>query len=156
LKDKRLAEWALRLNMKYGKMRGNKREVTIGTAHTDTVNSLNETINQSINQSMYVAGKVGSESGYRSVRKKARPREYDYRMSPPPDTVEKPSSRRCEWPKNENERMQRESKVYSSRKERQGNEKKPVRHGYGSNESGTRYRYGNSIATSNIPACRSD
>jgi hypothetical protein len=48
LKDKRLAEWALRLNMKYGKMRGNKREVTIGTAHTDTVNSLNETINQSI------------------------------------------------------------------------------------------------------------
>jgi hypothetical protein len=30
-------------------MRGNKREVTIGTAHTDTVNSLNETINQSIN-----------------------------------------------------------------------------------------------------------
>jgi hypothetical protein len=49
LKDKRLAEWALRLNMKYGKMRGNKREVTIGTAHTDTVNSLNETINQSIN-----------------------------------------------------------------------------------------------------------
>jgi hypothetical protein len=33
--------------MKYGRMRGNKREVTIGTAHTDTVNSLNETINQS-------------------------------------------------------------------------------------------------------------
>ena len=34
--------------MKYGRTRGNKREVTIGTAHTDTVNSLNETINQSI------------------------------------------------------------------------------------------------------------
>jgi hypothetical protein len=34
--------------MKYGKTAGNKREVAIGTAHTDTVNSLNETINQSI------------------------------------------------------------------------------------------------------------
>ena len=35
--------------MKCGKTAGNKREVTIGTAHTDTVNSLNETNNQSIN-----------------------------------------------------------------------------------------------------------
>jgi hypothetical protein len=43
---------------------------------------------------MFVTGRVGSESGYRSVRKKARPREYDYRISPLPDTVEKPSSRR--------------------------------------------------------------
>jgi hypothetical protein len=36
--------------MKYGKTAGNKREVAIGTAHTVTVNSLNETINQSINR----------------------------------------------------------------------------------------------------------
>jgi len=85
---------------------------------------------------MYATGKVGSESKYRSVRKKARSREYDYRMSPPLDTAEKLSSRRCKWPKNENRRMQRESKVYSSRKERQGNKKKPVQHGYRSNESG--------------------
>jgi hypothetical protein len=105
---------------------------------------------------MFITGRVGSESAYRSVRKKARLREYDYRMSPLPDTVEKPSSRRYKWPKNENGRMQRESKVYSSRKERHGNEKKPVRHRYGSNESGTRCRYGNSIATSNTLACRSD
>jgi hypothetical protein len=104
----------------------------------------------------YIAGKVGSESEYRSVREKARSREYDCRMLPLLDTVEKPSSRRCKWPKNENGMMQRESKVYSSRKERQGNEKKPVRHGYGSNESGTRCRYGNSIATSNTLAYRSD
>jgi hypothetical protein len=44
---------------------------------------------------MFITGRVGSESGYRSVRKKARLREYDYRMLPLPDTVEKPSSRRC-------------------------------------------------------------
>jgi hypothetical protein len=75
---------------------------------------------------MFVTGRVGSESRYRSVRKKAKSREYDYRMSPLTDTVEKLSSRRCKWPKNENERMQRESKVYSSRKERQGNKRKPI------------------------------
>jgi hypothetical protein len=44
---------------------------------------------------MFVTGRVGSESGYRSVRKKARLREYDCRMLPLLDTVEKPSSRRC-------------------------------------------------------------
>ena len=32
--------------MKYGRTRGNKREVTIGTAHTDTVNSLIESNKQ--------------------------------------------------------------------------------------------------------------
>jgi hypothetical protein len=37
--------------MKYGRIRGNKREVTIGTAHTDTVNSLNETLTHSLTQS---------------------------------------------------------------------------------------------------------
>jgi hypothetical protein len=105
---------------------------------------------------MFITSRVGSESGYRSVRKKARLREYDYRMSPLPDTVEKPSSRCHKRPKNENGRMQRESKVYSSRKERYGNEKKPVRYGYGSNESRTRCRYSNSIATSNTLACRSN
>jgi hypothetical protein len=105
---------------------------------------------------MFVAGRVGSESRYRSVRKKARLREYNCRMLPLPDTVEKPSSRRCKWPKNENRRMQRESKVYSSRKEKQGNEKKPGRHRYRSNESRTRCRYSNSIATSNTLAYRSD
>jgi hypothetical protein len=36
--------------MKYGKTVGNKREVVIGTAHTVTVNSPNETINQSTNR----------------------------------------------------------------------------------------------------------
>jgi hypothetical protein len=41
-----------------GRMRGNKREVTIGTAHTDTVNSLNETINQSINR-LFAGLRVG-------------------------------------------------------------------------------------------------
>jgi hypothetical protein len=86
---------------------------------------------------MFVIGRVGSESRYRSVRKKARPREYNYRMSPLLDTVEKLSSRRCKWPKNGNGRTQRESKVYSSRKERQGNKKKPVRHRYRSNKSRT-------------------
>jgi hypothetical protein len=90
------------------------------------------------------------------VRKKAKLREYDYRMSPLTDTVEKPSSRRYKWPKNENERMQRESKVYSSRKERQGNERKPVRHGCRNNESRTRYRRSNGIVTSNTLACLSD
>jgi hypothetical protein len=44
---------------------------------------------------MFVTGRVGSESGYRSVRKKARLREYDCRMLPLPDTIKKPSSRRC-------------------------------------------------------------
>jgi hypothetical protein len=45
-------EGTLRLIMKYGRMRGNKRKATIGTAHTVTVNSLMESINQSINHSL--------------------------------------------------------------------------------------------------------
>jgi hypothetical protein len=45
-KDKRLAEEALRLNISYGRMRGNKREVTIGTSHTVTANSLIESNKQ--------------------------------------------------------------------------------------------------------------
>jgi hypothetical protein len=44
---------------------------------------------------MYVIGKVGSKSEYRSIRKKARLREYDCRMLPLLDTIEKPSSRYC-------------------------------------------------------------
>jgi hypothetical protein len=43
---------------------------------------------------MFIAGRVGSESRYRSVRKKARLREYNYRILPLLDTVKKLSSRR--------------------------------------------------------------
>jgi hypothetical protein len=41
--------------MKYGKTAGNKREVAIGTAHTDTVNSLNETNKQTNKQTIQVS-----------------------------------------------------------------------------------------------------
>jgi hypothetical protein len=43
---------------------------------------------------MFIVGRVGSESRYRSVRKKARLREYNYRILPLLDTVKKLSSRR--------------------------------------------------------------
>ena len=38
--------------MKYGRMRGNKREATIGTAHTVTVNSLIESNKQTNKQTI--------------------------------------------------------------------------------------------------------
>ena len=67
--------------MKYGRMRGNKREVTIGTAHTDTVNSLIESnkqtnkmagrgndMNTDIDDSDFIViQKGGGEVGKRSV-----------------------------------------------------------------------------------------
>jgi hypothetical protein len=48
--------------MKYGRMRGNKREVTIGTAHTVTVNSLIESNKQTNKQTKMVGRFTHSSS----------------------------------------------------------------------------------------------
>jgi hypothetical protein len=101
--------------MKYGRMRGNKREVTIGTAHTDTVNSLNET-NKQINKQTIagsrkndmntdiddsdciVVQKGGGEVGKRSVEVMGSPDPPNADASAPsPEAGERAEDGRGGW-----------------------------------------------------------
>ena len=96
-----------------------------------------------------VVGRVGSGFVCKSGKERTRPKEHDYKTSPPPDTVKQPSSRRGTWPISENRRRARDKKEHSSRKKRQENEKQPRQYGYKSNNNGRQGKHSSSTATSN-------